>query len=286
MAKQDFLLATHNSELTRTFTAGSLTNRNVTLRPISSPAKLNKIVKKRGDILDVLILDLTLPEEDLNKFIFYIKQYKKDLPVVLLQIEHTATKKDGKALRNLSVYKCVRKPKNKEEAEAIITDLSKILDLDMDKKFLKVEYWEEEAVFACIFKNLKAYFLKTSDITENDGTKVTNCEISDDEYYFIIYLESGKELVIPWDFVLHICEENYPFFKGNKVEGIAAEEIGRRIKKIRKLQHLKQENLAKMTGILRPNIARIEKGKHYPSIDTLERISEALKIPLAKLIAK
>jgi transcriptional regulator with XRE-family HTH domain len=46
-----------------------------------------------------------------------------------------------------------------------------------------------------------------------------------------------------------------------------------------------QTELAERTGIKRPNIARIEAGKHRPSLDTLEKIAEALNLTVAALVA-
>ncbi|MFH1996466.1 MAG: helix-turn-helix transcriptional regulator [Candidatus Omnitrophota bacterium] len=245
--------------------------------------------KKRGKILDVMILDLTLPAEDLNRYIFHIKQYKKDLPVILLHMDRSINKKDGEALRNLAVYGCIRRPSSREEAEYMLEDLNDILDLDMDKKLAKVEYLEKEKVFACTFKNMKTYFLKRDEIreaTEDDASKIMHCAIDKDGYHFTVFLESEGKYIIPWDFILHMCEERYGYFKNKQVDGISSEEIGKRIKNERNLKKLRQEDLAKKTGIQRANIARIESGKHYSSIETLEKISEALNVPVAKLLAK
>jgi len=36
----------------------------------------------------------------------------------------------------------------------------------------------------------------------------------------------------------------------------------------------------------RPNLSRLEHGRHLPSLDTLERIAEALEVPIAALLAQ
>ncbi|OGW94039.1 MAG: hypothetical protein A3K16_01155 [Omnitrophica bacterium RIFCSPLOWO2_01_FULL_45_24] len=64
------------------------------------------------------------------------------------------------------------------------------------------------------------------------------------------------------------------------------QEIGNRIKKIRKANKFTQNELAIKTGIERPNITRIELGKHYPDLETLEKISDALGISVANLVAR
>lgn len=282
--QQDILLATNNRRLAKDFKEVAFENKQTKLETIDKPAKLNEVFRKRGELLDVMILDLALSVEILNRLIFYVKRYQKDLPVILLHMGRSMSKKDSEALRNLSVYGCISRPLNKEQAEYILDDLNNILDLDMDKKLGKVEYLEQEKVFACTFKNMRTYFLSRKDIPEDDGSKIKHFPIDKDEYHFTVCLESGKKYAIPWDFILHICEEEYEFFKDRPVERISSEEIGKRVKKERKLKQLRQEDLAKKTKILRANIARIESGRHCPTLETLEKIAEALETPVAKFL--
>lgn len=280
----DVLLATNNKSLVNNFKKVLPLNR-IKIDTVNTPAKLNKMFRKKGEILEVMILDLTFPDKDINRFIFYIKQLKKDIPVVLLHVDRSLIK-DSEAFRNLSVYGCMRRPSNREEAEEILNDLNNILDLDMDKKLEKVKYLEQENVFSCLFKNRKTYFLSRKDIPDDDGTRIKLLVIDEDKYYFTVHLESGKKYEIPWDFIRYICDEKYEFHKNKTKEGISSEEIGTRISQLRELKKITQEDLAGKTGIQRANIARIEGGKHYPSLETLEKIAEALEVPVAKFFAK
>jgi len=280
--KYDIVLATNNRNVANNFKKAL--PRRIKLDTIDTPAKLSRAFRKRGEILEVMILDLTFPDKDLNRFIFYIKQFKRDIPVILLHIEHPLIKSE--AFRNLSVYGCMRRPTNKEEAEAILNDLNNIFDLDMDKKFEKVEYLEQENIFACTFKNRKTYFLPRKEIPDDDGTKIKNFDIDEDRYHFTVYLESGQKYEVVWDFVRYICDEKYEYHKSKTKEGISPEEIGSRISQLREVKNITQEDLAKKTGIQRANIARIEGGKHYPSLETLEKIAEALEVPVVRFLAK
>lgn len=54
------------------------------------------------------------------------------------------------------------------------------------------------------------------------------------------------------------------------------ERIGARIAELRKAKGMTQKNLAETTGLIQPNIARIENGRYSTSLDTLARIAEAL----------
>ena len=72
--KHDILLATSNRSLANNFQK-ALSER-IKLDTIDTPAKLNRLFRKRGEMLEVRILDLTFPDKELNRFIFYIKQIR------------------------------------------------------------------------------------------------------------------------------------------------------------------------------------------------------------------
>jgi transcriptional regulator with XRE-family HTH domain len=59
--------------------------------------------------------------------------------------------------------------------------------------------------------------------------------------------------------------------------------IGTRLRKLREDRKLSQGDIEERTGLLRCYISRVENGHTIPSIETLERISSALEIPLYQL---
>jgi transcriptional regulator with XRE-family HTH domain len=59
--------------------------------------------------------------------------------------------------------------------------------------------------------------------------------------------------------------------------------IGERLRALREEKHLSQGHIEKRTGLLRCYISRVENGHTVPSIETLEKISRALEIPLYQL---
>lgn len=78
---------------------------------------------------------------------------------------------------------------------------------------------------------------------------------------------------------LHIRTEEDPM-------RVIAWAIAQRIREARERQELRQEDLAKMTGIARPNIVRIEQGRHVPSLATLRKIANALQLEISSLTAR
>ena len=59
--------------------------------------------------------------------------------------------------------------------------------------------------------------------------------------------------------------------------------LGKRIRHIRKKNDLSQEQFAELIGIDPNSVSRIECGVHYPSLDTLEKISTALEVEMRDL---
>lgn len=54
--------------------------------------------------------------------------------------------------------------------------------------------------------------------------------------------------------------------------------LGRRIKRIRESKNYTQEYLAELVGIEQATLSNIERGKSYPSVDTLQKIADSLGV--------
>ncbi|HLP98672.1 MAG TPA: helix-turn-helix transcriptional regulator [Sideroxyarcus sp.] len=61
------------------------------------------------------------------------------------------------------------------------------------------------------------------------------------------------------------------------------QKLGRRIKELRKKSGMTQEQLADLVRIDPRHLSRLERGVHYPSIDTLELIAQYLHVPIKEL---
>jgi transcriptional regulator with XRE-family HTH domain len=59
--------------------------------------------------------------------------------------------------------------------------------------------------------------------------------------------------------------------------------IGERLKAIRESKKFSQGHIEKRTGMLRCYVSRVENGHTIPSIETLEKWSKALEVPLYQL---
>jgi transcriptional regulator with XRE-family HTH domain len=59
--------------------------------------------------------------------------------------------------------------------------------------------------------------------------------------------------------------------------------VGQRIRHLREQKGLSQGDIERTTGLLRGYISRVEHGHTVPSLETLERFSGALDVPLYQL---
>lgn len=57
--------------------------------------------------------------------------------------------------------------------------------------------------------------------------------------------------------------------------------IGERLKEIRNTRHLTLDEAAELTGVSKPMLGQIERGRSSPTINVLWKISTGLKIPLS-----
>lgn len=94
----------------------------------------------------------------------------------------------------------------------------------------------------------------------------------------------GELVELPWDFVRHYCDASYR----SQVEAIASEgmqALGKRIRAIRESTGMTQSELAVAAKIGRVTEVRIENGEQSPRYETLVAIAQALKRPIADLLA-
>lgn len=151
-------------------------------------------------------------------------------------------------------------------------------------------YDAERQEFLVIFRDGRMYRLRRDLLPEDDGSEVLSVQVDRDGSAFVVRQASGKSFEVPWDFVLHHVEPGYPYFKDRtsqrRLEKDIAVRIGGRLRELRQEKGLTAYELARRSGILRPNVSRIESGKHVPTVDTLDRLARGLGVPIAALVSE
>lgn len=150
-------------------------------------------------------------------------------------------------------------------------------------------YDAERKEFLVTFRDGRMYRLPRTLLPEDDGTEILGVLVEPDGSTFVVQQRSGKSFEIPWDFVLHHLEPGYAYFRGRpsqrRLEKDIASWIGRRLRELRQEKRLTADELGRRAGIHRPNVTRIESGKHVPNVDTLVRLARVLEVSPAALMS-
>ncbi len=159
------------------------------------------------------------------------------------------------------------------------------IEAEGERHVAGIRYVGEAKGFAVRLGTGRSYFLPLSDLPEADHTSVVSAEMGDDDSYFVVKQASGNWFEVPWDDVLYHCEPAYPYYKQTAEPHAQGDvEVGLRLRELRKRKGLTVTELAQLADMKRPNLSRIEHGKHRPSLETLERLAEALGVPLVELV--
>ena len=108
----------------------------------------------------------------------------------------------------------------------------------------------------------------------DDGSEITNISIDPNATTATLQLKSGVVCQ------LGVGAVHFGSGLANREADIAidGEKLGARLRELRLAAGLTQAELARRTGIHRPNIARVEAGRHTPSLETLARIASAIGV--------
>lgn len=153
-----------------------------------------------------------------------------------------------------------------------------------------VTFVASERILAFTFTDGRRYVVPLSAVVSADASLVEEITLLCQGSAASVVQSSGNQFEVPWDFALHWADTDYEYYRGragvsrNREE--AARVVAGRVRAQRQDRGLTQQQLADLTGIKRPNIARLERGKHAASLETLERVAAALSTTVAELVAK
>lgn len=106
----------------------------------------------------------------------------------------------------------------------------------------------------------------------DDGSEIVGISIDSSATTAKLHLKSGAVSQ------LSVTHARSDATNGQAEIAIDGEKLGARLRELRLAAGLTQAELARRTGIHRPNIARVEAGRHTPSLETLARIANAIGV--------
>lgn len=111
----------------------------------------------------------------------------------------------------------------------------------------------------------------------DDGSEVVAITLAEDARSAELELSSGATVILG----VHAASRKSAQPSAQALSGSIALDgarLGARLRALRQEAGLTQAELARRTGIHRPNIARVEAGRHTPSLDTLARLASAIGV--------
>lgn len=252
-----------------------------------SPGQAYKLLLRKS--FDVFILDSKLPKSDNVELAHVLLHgsYKRsvfiswgplDLNLVLFA-------------RNMVHHKKGLEPMViRRSLPLLIKALRALLDPAAGRTLEAVRYQPKEDAFFVVFRSGKSYELSRKLIEADDRSPlVGEPHVIDEGDAFEVRQKTGNTYQVAWDFVLYHQEPSYPYHKGQanqrEEEVRSAKRIAARIRQERGARKWSLGEFARRTGMQAPNLSRLESGKHMPSLETLERVAEALGMRVADLVA-
>lgn len=123
---------------------------------------------------------------------------------------------------------------------------------------------------------------------EDDNSEVAGIALEGDAQTATLRLSSGREITIRASAVANVAGQSTTQAGVNGLDGAGAVDgarLGARLRELRLAAGLTQAELARRTGIHRPNIARVEAGRHTPSLETLARLATAIGVPTTVVLS-
>lgn len=163
----------------------------------------------------------------------------------------------------------------------IIRALRRRLDPSRGRRFEYVTLSPREGEVLVILGDGESRAVRRPVSELDTGAEIIAIELIDDE--------RGAKLTLKDGVVFEIRVTDVLGPSGDGAQGFAAlsfdgSRLGSRLRQLRLDAGLTQAELAERTGIHRPNIARVEAGRHTPSLDTLARLADAIGVAPVRVL--
>jgi len=122
-------------------------------------------------------------------------------------------------------------------------------------------------------------------VPEDDGSEIGSIVLSEDAQSATVQLANGKQFSLRAEALASAHVINGVNGHAPPSPDIDGKRLGARLRALRLSKGMTQAELARRTGIHRPNIARVEAGRHTPSLETLARLASAIGVPTTRVLA-
>ena len=170
-----------------------------------------------------------------------------------------------------------------EDITRVVAALARRADASRARRFEYLTVSPRGGELLAIFSDGNAVLVDRDVLEDDDGTPVEAIALEGDATRALLTLESGKTLELTTSKVAQksMLGGQTNGHSNGEVDGV---KLGQRIRELRLAAGLTQAELARRTGIHRPNIARVEAGRHTPSLETIARLANAIGVPTTRVL--
>jgi len=161
--------------------------------------------------------------------------------------------------------------------------LARRLDVDRGQRFEFVTVAPRGGGLLAVLGDGRCMLLGRPVGEGDDGTEVVSITLAADASSASVELGSGRHVVLQAQSAQSSAPQQTEGRAGNGIP-IDGSRLGARLRELRLAAGLTQAELARRTGIHRPNIARVEAGRHTPSLETLARLATAIGVPTTRVL--
>lgn len=169
--------------------------------------------------------------------------------------------------------------RGERDVPRLASSLLRRLDRARAQRFEFVTISPRDGEVLAVLGDGRAMLLRRPLAEEDDGSEVLRIGLADDAATATLELRTGTQVELHAE---HAAPEPEPASAADSNGGngmpIDGTQLGARLRELRRTAGLTQAELARRTGIHRPNIARVEAGRHTPSLETLTRLAQAIGV--------
>jgi putative transcriptional regulator len=168
------------------------------------------------------------------------------------------------------------------DVSRVALGLARRCDGQRARRFEYVTVAPHGAVLAILGDGTSLLLSRPVNVTD-DGSEITGIELAEDAMSARLALVNGSECLLEASTVVAKTQAVAGGTNGADALTLDGPRLGARLRALRIAAGLTQAELARRTGIHRPNIARVEAGRHTPSLETLGRLTVAIGVSPTEL---
>ncbi len=165
----------------------------------------------------------------------------------------------------------------------IAASIARRVDRGRARRFEFVTLAAHERALLAIIGDGRALLLPRPVAENDDGGEIVSITLTDDAAAATLALASGMTITLRAADVVPTELPSQSTMASLPIDGMR---LGNRLRELRREAGLTQAELARRTGIHRPNIARVEAGRHTPSLETLARLASAIGVATTRVLSE